>query len=90
MITESTRPIPVTVNLPGVVYSEIQKIHDRLAGTENCMKDITHTLSRIDTCLRGIRGDASFHDMRESLQNISVSLNQLAKISSDKYHGKDK
>ena len=45
------------------------------------MKDMTHTLSRIDTCLRGIRGDASFHDMRESLQNISISLNQLAKIS---------
>ena len=78
MITESTRPIPVAVNLPGVVYSEIQKIHDRLAQTENCMKDMTHTLSRIDTCLRGIRGDASFHDMRESLQNISTSLQKIA------------
>lgn len=78
MITESTRPIPVAVNLPGVVYSEIQRIHDRLAVTENCMKDMTHTLSRIDTCLRGIRGDASFHDMRESLQNISTSLQKIA------------
>lgn len=78
MITESTRPIPVAVNLPGVVYSEIQKIHDRLAQTESCMKDITHTLGRIDTCLRGIRGDASFHNMRESLENISMSLHKIA------------
>ena len=78
MITESTRPIPVAVNLPGVVYSEIQKIHDRLAGTENCMKDIAHTLGRIDTCLRGMRGDASFHEMRDSLHNISMSLGKIA------------
>lgn len=86
MITESTRPIPVAVNLPGVVYSEIQRIHDRLNGTENCMKDMTHTLSRIDTCLRGIRGDACFHDMRESLHNISISLEKIA----NKLHGESK
>lgn len=86
MITESTRPIPVSVNVDTHIYSEIQRIHDRLAGTENCMKDMTHTLSRIDTCLRGIRGDASFHDMRESLHNISVSLEKIA----NKLHGESK
>lgn len=78
MITETTRPIPVAVNLNTHIYSEIQRIHDRLAGTENCMKDITHTLGRIDTCLRGIRGDASFHEMRESLHNISMSLQKIS------------
>jgi hypothetical protein len=83
MITETTRPIPVAVNLPGVVYSEIQKIHDRLDGTENCMKDVAGSLGRIDVCLRGIRGDACFHDMRESLHNISTSLEKIA----NKLHG---
>ena len=83
MITESTRPIPVSVNVDTHIYSEIQKIHDRLAGTEACVKDVTGALWMIDTCLRGIRGDACFHDMRESLHNISTSLEKIA----NKLHG---
>jgi hypothetical protein len=83
MITESTRPIPVSINVDTHIYSEIQRIHDRLAGTENCIKDVTGSLGRIDTCLRGIRGDACFHDMRESLHNISTSLEKIA----NKLHG---
>jgi hypothetical protein len=86
MITESTRPIPVAVNLDTHVYSEMQRLTDKVCELVSAQYQTNNRFKEIDVCLRGIRGDACFHDMRESLHNISISLEKIA----NKLHGESK
>jgi len=68
MITNQTRPIPVTVNLDTHVYSELQRHTD-------CLYALVEEMKQIKTELREVRGETI--PIAESLSLIAKSASFL-------------